>query len=179
MRHSLDPALIVAVLTLVFASNIASQESSQEFIDLIPDSARFDSLCADLMGQVMQQADVNFAKSSAEIGNSSMAMLDEIVEIAFDCPSLLIAVTGHTDNTGNEAANRALSKVRAESVVAYLAERGIDRKRLSADGVGSDTPIASNDNAAGRQANRRIEFDLRIRGSEKTGKSHLSVPILL
>jgi OOP family OmpA-OmpF porin len=115
------------------------------------------------MLQVLRHANVNFAKSSAQFRTSALAALDEIVEIAFDCPSLMIAVTGHTDATGNDAANRALSKARAESVVTYLAEHGVDPLRLSADGVGSDAPIASNENAAGRQINRRIEFGLRFR----------------
>ena len=154
MPRSLDPALTVAVLALVFASNVAAQENGQK-------SAQFVSLCQNLMGQVLQQASLNFAKSSDKIPTSAQSVLDEIVEIAFDCPSLLIAVTGHTDNTGNEAANRALSKARADSVVAYLTERGIDPLRLSAEGAGSDTPIASNDNLAGRQINRRIEFQLK------------------
>jgi len=153
MRDSLDPALLVAMLALVFASSITAEENSQK-------SAQFNSLCQNLMGQVLQQASLSFAKSSDKIPTSAQSVLDEIVEIAFDCPALLISVTGHTDNTGNEATNRALSKARAESVVAYLTERGIDPLRLSADGVGSDTPIASNDNAAGRQMNRRIKFDL-------------------
>ena len=153
MPRSLDPALTVAVLALVFASNVAAKENGQK-------SAQFVSLCQNLMGQVLQQASLSFAKSSDKIPTSAQSVLDEIVEIAFDCPALLISVTGHTDNTGNEATNRALSKARAESVVAYLTERGIDPLRLSADGVGSDTPIASNDNAAGRQMNRRIKFDL-------------------
>ena len=171
MRRLLDPVLVVALLTLVFASSTAAAESKQEFIELIRDSARFNSLCDNLMRQVLQQANVNFAESSAEIGTSALAMLDEIVEIAFDCPSLQIAVTGHTDNRGNEAANDALSKARAESVVAYLTERGTDPAQLKARGVGSDTPIASNEDAAGRQINRRIEFSLIKTGKEKRKSS--------
>ncbi len=151
MPRSLDPALIVAVFALVFACNVSADQS-----------AHLDNYCEELMSRVLQQADLNFEKSSDKIGTSSRSLLDEIVEIAFDCPSLTISVTGHTDNTGSEAGNRALSKARAESVVAYLTERGIDPGRLSAAGAGSDTPIASNEDAAGRQTNRRIEFDLSI-----------------
>ena len=151
MPRSLDPALMVAVLALAFACNISADES-----------VHLDKLCEELMSRVVQQAELNFEKSSDKIGTSARSLLDEIIEIAFDCPSLMISVTGHTDNTGNEDSNRALSKARAESVVAYLAERGIDQERLSAIGAGSATPIASNADAAGRQANRRIEFDLRI-----------------
>ncbi len=54
-----------------------------------------------------------------------------------------------------------------ERVVAYLTERGISSERLSAIGAGSDAPIASNDNATGRQVNRRIEFELSHREAKK------------
>ena len=173
MLRSLDPSLMVAVLALGFASNIAAEESTQEYTEFIPDPTQFHSLCENLMRNVLRQASVKFADSSAEIGTSARASLDEIVEIAFDCPSLLIAVTGHTDNTGNEVANRTLSQARAASVVAYMTDRGIEPERLSANGVGSDTPIASNENAAGRQDNRRIEFELSFRGTKKTGRTAL------
>jgi len=152
MPRSNDPALIVAVLALAFARNVSAD-------DAVPQ----DTLCEELMSRVVQQADLNFEKSSDKIGTSARSLLDEIVEIAFDCPSLMITVTGHTDNTGNEAGNRALSKARAESVVAYLGERGIEKERLSATGAGSERPIASNEDAAGRQENRRIEFEVGFR----------------
>jgi OmpA-OmpF porin, OOP family len=152
MPRSLDPALVVAVFALVFACNVSADQS-----------AHLDKHCKELMSRVLQQADLNFEKSSDKIGTSSRSLLDEIVEIAFDCPSLIISVTGHTENTGSEASNRALSKARAESVVAYLTERGIDPARLSASGAGSDTPIASNEDAAGRRENRRIEFEVSSR----------------
>ena len=152
MPRSLDPALVVAVLALAFTCNASADESVQQ-----------DKLCEEMMSRVVQHAELNFEKSSDTIGTSARSLLDEIVEIAFDCPSLMISVTGHTDNTGNEASNRALSKARAESVVAYLSERGIDPGRLSAAGAGSDTPIASNEDATGRQENRRIEFEVTSR----------------
>ncbi len=167
MRGLLDPALIVAVFALVLAGNIAAEECSRESVDSNPGSAQFDSLCRNLMSQALRQANLNFEKSSDEIRTSARATLDEIIEIIFDCPSLVIVVTGHTDNTGEEAANRALSKARAESIVAYLTERGIDPGRLSASGVGSDTPIASNDTIAGRQLNRRIVFELSVRRTKR------------
>jgi OmpA-OmpF porin, OOP family len=163
MRRSFDPALLTTVLTLACACSIASDEVRRESVEPLPDPAQFDQLCEELMSQVLHQGTVNFAESNAELGTSGLGMLDEIVEIAFDCPSLVIAVTGHTDNRGNEAANHALSRARAETVVAYLAEHGIDPARLHASGAGSDKPIASNEDAAGRQVNRRIEFGLSFR----------------
>lgn len=158
MRYLYFPVLLA--VALAFASSIASEENAPESVQLLPDSGHFNNFCENLMSQVVQQGEVKFAESSADLGTNAMGMLDEIVEIAFDCPALFITITGHTDNTGNEAANRALSEGRAESVVAYLTEHGIDVGRLKASGVGSDSPIASNENRAGRQINRRIEFEL-------------------
>ena len=158
MRHSVVPASLAAVLTLAGASSIASEEITPESVEPLPDSAQFNRLCEELMNQVLQEGTVEFAESSSELATNALGTLDEIVEIAFDCPSLSITVTGHTDNTGNEVANIELSKARAESVAAYLTKHGIDPGRLKAIGVGSDTPVASNKNAAGRHMNRRIEF---------------------
>lgn len=168
MRRPLDSALAVAALSLIFAGNVASEEVTQELAELAPDATQFNSLCENLMNQVLQDATVSFTRSGVDIGTSALAMLDEIVEIAFDCPSLMIAVTGHTDSRGSDVLNRALSKARAESVVAYMTDRGIKSERLSAIGAGSDTPIASNDNPTGRQVNRRIEFELSFRETKKS-----------
>lgn len=136
---------------LSYSGNLASEEIT---------SADFNMLCENLMSHVLRHSSVKFAESSAELGSHSYAVLDEIVEIATDCPSMSIIVTGHTDNTGNEHFNRGLSQARADSVVDYLTGRGIQRARLTARGAGSDTPIANNDSPRGRKINRRIEFEL-------------------
>ena len=72
----------------------------------------------------------------------------------------LVEVVGHTDSTGSDAINRPLSQRRADSVVAYLKARNVSAVRLSAYGVGSDYPVASNDTPEGRQLNRRVEIAL-------------------
>jgi OOP family OmpA-OmpF porin len=160
MRYLMVAAFVFAVHALAYSSSIASEEITQESAGPPPDSALFNRLCEDLMKQVLQQSNVRFAESSAKLGGNAHGALDEIAEIAADCPALSLIVTGHTDTTGNESANKELSRARAESVVAYLTERGIEPKRLTASGAGSDSPIANNDDAAGRQVNRRIEFAL-------------------
>jgi outer membrane protein OmpA-like peptidoglycan-associated protein len=152
MRHLPDPALIAAVLLLSFTCDATPDEIS-------PD--RFDQLCRELISQVAEHRDIRFAESSAELGRDALGVLDEIVEIATDCPALSITVTGHTDNSGNEHFNLALSRERAKSVVNYLKKRGLAADRLTARGAGSQAPKASNDLPAGRQENRRIEFELR------------------
>ena len=86
--------------------------------------------------------------------------LNRIIEIMRENPTLTIAVGGHTDIIGSDAANLKLSKQRAESVVDYLAQRGIPRSRLVAKGYGRSRPVASNKTEEGRKKNRRVEIEV-------------------
>ena len=72
----------------------------------------------------------------------------------------LIDINGHTDSTGSAEYNRALSGRRADSVIAYLQNRGVQRERMIAVGAGEEHPIASNDTEAGRAENRRVEMTI-------------------
>jgi outer membrane protein OmpA-like peptidoglycan-associated protein len=169
MQYSAHPAVIAALIALACTCSIASDSITAT------ENVRFDKLCRQLMGQVAEEGNVEFAQSSATISTRSAGILDEIVEIATDCPTIEITITGHTDNTGDEETNRRLSQARAESVVTYLTERGISRERLTANGVGSDAPIASNEDSAGRRVNRRIEFSYCVPCSSASSTSNTSV----
>ncbi len=74
--------------------------------------------------------------------------------------SLSLEVHGHTDDVGNEEANRKLSQDRAASILNYLLDNGIYTTRLVAKGFGSEQPVADNATEAGRQQNRRVEFTI-------------------
>jgi outer membrane protein OmpA-like peptidoglycan-associated protein len=69
-----------------------------------------------------------------------------------------VHIEGHTDSTGGDAYNQALSQRRAQSVVQALVTRGVDASRLTAYGKGKDVPVATNSTAEGRQQNRRVEI---------------------
>lgn len=71
---------------------------------------------------------------------------------------LRITVEGHTDNVGNAAANKELSRKRADSVRAWLVSQGIDASRIETAGFGDSKPAADNTTAEGRQQNRRVEL---------------------
>lgn len=71
---------------------------------------------------------------------------------------LTIVIEGHTDSVGSEATNQALSEKRAAAVRDYLAARGVTATRMTVTGLGESTPVATNDTAAGRQQNRRVEL---------------------
>jgi outer membrane protein OmpA-like peptidoglycan-associated protein len=78
-------------------------------------------------------------------------------------PKASVTVAGHTDNIGEEVANRARSRARAESVVTVLADAGVAEGRMRADGFGSQKPIASNMTESGRSQNRRVMLDVVIK----------------
>lgn len=122
-------------------------------------SANLDDLCARAFESLELQP-VSFHESSAEIRMASIVTLDRITEFARDCQSARIGIRGHTDASGNEAWNRKLSLARAQAVADHLIASGIDPERLVVSGLGSSEPIADNTTARGREANRRIEFEL-------------------
>ena len=99
--------------------------------------------------------DLRFETGSAVIDSTSMQEVRNIAEILKAYP-IDLKIGGYTDNVGKEAANQQLSADRATSVVNALVAMGIDAKRLSPEGYGSQFPVASNDTEEGRAQNRRI-----------------------
>ena len=84
--------------------------------------------------------------------------LDNIISVLKNTPGLKIRVEGHTDNIGSEKYNLNLSKKRAESIKAYLVEKGIEESRITSMGHGFSKPRAGNDTKEGRALNRRAEL---------------------
>ena len=102
---------------------------------------------------------VYFDTGSAQIKAESAPTLNEISKLLTDRPSLELLVVGHTDNQGDFDYNMGLSGRRAEAVARALSDQyGIDGGRLRSAGVGFLAPVASNDTAAGREKNRRVEL---------------------
>ena len=101
---------------------------------------------------------VTFRIATARLTQESSEILDRVVLVLEKFSNLQLEVAGHTDDTGAPNTNTNLSAARAEAVRAYLIEKGIAKERLTAKGYGSDEPIASNDTAEGRRANRRVEL---------------------
>jgi OOP family OmpA-OmpF porin len=108
----------------------------------------------------LQKQSVKFERSSAELRSANFGVLDRHVEFASNCSDYRIAVTGHTDNQGDEEWNTELSRLRAQAVADYLQQRGVPERQLLVDGAGSAEPVANNETAWGRIRNRRIEFAL-------------------
>ncbi|HKW54487.1 MAG TPA: OmpA family protein [Stellaceae bacterium] len=102
---------------------------------------------------------INFAFNSAVIPPAHFAQLDRVAELLREEPALSLAVEGHTDAVGNADYNIELSRRRAEAVVHYLTDHGVDGQRLMAVGKGKTEPLVANP-LDGR--NRRVQF-LRLR----------------
>jgi OOP family OmpA-OmpF porin len=101
---------------------------------------------------------VLFDTDKHDIKSQYYSILDEVVTVMKNNPSLTLEVEGHTDNIGSAKYNQNLSMERAISVVGYLVSKGIDKLRLQGSGYGPSKPAASNDTAEGRAQNRRVEL---------------------
>jgi len=101
---------------------------------------------------------INFDTGKAAIKPESEAVLNELVSLMNANPEWKFRVEGHTDNVGAKAMNQTLSQQRAAAVVTWLAQNGIDKMRLAAQGFGDSKPIADNSTEEGRAKNRRVEL---------------------
>ncbi|HYC84358.1 MAG TPA: OmpA family protein [Chryseosolibacter sp.] len=106
-----------------------------------------------------------FDVGKSDLKTESIAEVEKIHELLVNNPDLKVQINGHTDNTGNAAANKVLSLKRASSVVDYLVAHGVNAARVSAKGYGSERPIVSNDDEeSGREINRRTEIEITQAG---------------
>jgi OOP family OmpA-OmpF porin len=101
-----------------------------------------------------------FGHAASWIRRSSYPYLMRLAEFAHDCPTYAIAITGHTDGTGDAAFNQALSEQRAQAIADFLVYLGTASDRLIVAGMGESKPAASNSTVHGREQNRRIELRL-------------------
>ncbi len=105
-------------------------------------------------------SEISFETNSATLNEESRRVLDEVAEALLARPDMEIEVQGHTDSVGSAAANLRLSDRRAQAVYEYLirTHSNLAPGRFFVRGFGETSPIASNDTASGRRANRRVEF---------------------
>jgi outer membrane protein OmpA-like peptidoglycan-associated protein len=103
-------------------------------------------------------SDVLFDTGKYSLKPGAREKLAKVAGILISYPTLNIAVGGYTDNVGGDGMNQTLSENRAGAVRDYLVQQGVGTNSVSAKGYGNTLPVASNDNAAGRQENRRVEL---------------------
>ncbi len=107
--------------------------------------------------------DALFETNSSDLTSAGKASLNEFIAKATGTEGLTIesiTVTGHADSRGSDAYNQTLSEKRADTVGYYLGANGIDYSKVTTLGAGETQPVASNDTAAGRAQNRRVELEV-------------------
>jgi len=101
---------------------------------------------------------LNFDSATTNLTPASRRTVDDLIVILKACPNAQIQLAGHTDNTGDAAANQTLSTDRATAIQGMLVNGGVAVDRITTVGYGQDKPIASNDTEDGKARNRRTEL---------------------
>ena len=110
---------------------------------------------------LLNNSSVQFALGRAVLAPTSAPLLTQLAHVANRCADAKIEVSGFTDNIGDAASNKRLSKARADAVAATLTRDGVAANRVTTVGRGADDPVASNDTDDGRAKNRRIEIHVK------------------
>jgi OmpA-OmpF porin, OOP family len=106
---------------------------------------------------------VQFESGKAVLLQKSNAVLDEVVSVMKTYPEYSLNIGGHTDNQGDDKMNKTLSERRAKACYDYLANKGVAAARMTHQGFGETQPVAENTTPAGREKNRRVEFELFVK----------------
>ncbi len=139
----------------------------QRSLDILPDETSVVVVEVELKPETVREEqdaivlldNIYFDHDRWSIRPESEPLVRQVAVVLKSRPDLLhIEVRGHTDSRGSETYNLYLSQKRVEAVVARLVELGIEPGRLKAQGFGESQPVASNDDAQGRELNRRVEF---------------------
>ena len=109
-------------------------------------------------GLVLTLGDVLFDTNQSTLKAGAYGTLDRLATALRENSGRKVTIEGHTDNVGSDATNQGLSERRAQSVQMALTQRGVARDQTTAIGKGENFPVASNDDANGRQSNRRVEL---------------------
>ncbi|MDA8877636.1 OmpA family protein [Flavobacteriaceae bacterium] len=104
---------------------------------------------------------IHFMTNSSELDENSRNILDEVYSTLQFYSNYSVVVEGHTDSSGRVSFNQTLSERRANAVMQYLIGKGISPSRISAKGYGETRPADTNETAAGRRKNRRVEFNIQ------------------
>jgi outer membrane protein OmpA-like peptidoglycan-associated protein len=111
-------------------------------------------------GMMITLGDVLFSTNMAQLKSGGMRNVQKLVDFMTQYPQYKVSVEGHTDSQGSDEHNQALSDQRASAVQTAMMDMAINSDRIAIRGYGEGFPVASNDNAGGRQLNRRVEIIL-------------------
>ncbi|HWF91996.1 MAG TPA: OmpA family protein [Terriglobales bacterium] len=150
-------------------SRLAAQQAQQSAQQADADKAAMRTRLSEQLNKILQthdtarglivsMSDVLFDTGKYSLKPGAREKLAKVSGILLSYPGLNIEVGGYTDNVGSDEMNQTLSENRAGSVRDYLVQQGVTTNLVTAKGYGSTLPVASNENAAGRQQNRRVEL---------------------
>jgi len=111
-------------------------------------------------GMVITMGDVLFDTGRAELKSGASHNIERLATFLKTYPQRKVMIEGYTDSVGSDSLNQTLSMRRADAVRDALQGMGVDRAQLASEGFGEARPVAGNDNASGRQMNRRVEIVL-------------------
>jgi outer membrane protein OmpA-like peptidoglycan-associated protein len=133
---------------------------AQRYSEVAGEQAKYRSSAAQVadISRTITLSDMAFATGKADLSAPGMKAVGQIATFMRNRPNRAAAINGYTDSTGSAGLNAALSAKRAAAVQTALVHQGIDPSRLQAHGLGPSNPVASNNSAAGRQQNRRVEI---------------------
>ncbi|MBI1760408.1 MAG: OmpA family protein [Acidobacteria bacterium] len=112
-------------------------------------------------GLIVNLPDILFEFGKSSLKPEAREKLSKVCGILLVAQGYDLSIEGHTDNIGSEEFNQKLSEQRAGSVQSYLSSCGLPQNQLTSMGFGKSQPVASNDTAAGRQQNRRVEIVIK------------------
>ncbi|MFT6905148.1 MAG: outer membrane protein OmpA-like peptidoglycan-associated protein [Oleiphilaceae bacterium] len=110
--------------------------------------------------QLIMARGIGFDTGRYNLSNSILSTLNGVAKVINEYPQSSLVILGHTDSVGSSESNLTLSERRAESVADYLIRQNVKSGRLRTSGYGERRPIATNNTAAGRLANRRVEINI-------------------
>ena len=168
-NQAASTAAITAAQADADKSRLAAQQAQQNEQTAVSDKAAMRAqLSAQLnkvletrdsaRGLIVSMSDVLFDTGRYSLKPGAREKLAKVAGILIAYPSLNIEVGGYTDNVGGDDMNQKLSENRAGAVRDYLVRQGVGTDSVTAKGFGNSVPVASNDNASGRQENRRVEL---------------------
>ncbi len=134
------------------------------------------------VGQRVTLKNIFFDYNKATLRSISRIELDKFAKMLKDKPKLVVEISGHTDSKGNDDFNMKLSQERAQAVLKYVEDKGVDAKRMAAVGYGESKPIAKNttangkDDEVGMQLNRRVEYRILSTEGELDLVEKIKVP---
>ncbi len=167
----LDPLqLVISDGQMVMTGTARSEAEAQQMVDqasevfgstdIIRDFT-IDPTAPDPSRGVVVRKPVAFASGSAVIRDEFKPILDACADVMVHNPRLVMTISGHTDSTGDTELNLALAEERAQAVVDYYTEKGIEPAKFDTVAAGESSPAADNSSRDGRQANRRADLEFQ------------------